>query len=178
MSDARISEISPTTTDSRIRRALLEGLRALHVHAPHGKGLGQGPTENDAREGRIHAARPLDLAIQRAYACGVPLYGPHGVMQIVDRLRFALREMYGMTNGTASNPQDASEAESEPDSLLDRIQSKRQDQLTVAECLTAAAVAEHQRDALDVYATALRRRAADMESATKLARGRLTGSAA
>lgn len=171
----RTLAFTPGTADSPLRTAFHEGLNAMKYKAPDG--LAMSEQEDDAREGRTHLARLLDVVVQRAFVSGVPAHGEHGVLQMFDRARFAVLAMYGLVPETI-DPQTASEMESEPDATLDCIQAKRQDQMSRGERLRAAAIAEQQRDALDAYAIAQRAAVARLDEAQRTNRSRLAGSAA
>lgn len=179
MSDTQVTRLHPKTADSQIRRALKAGLDAMRYQPPHGVGLAMCATENDAREGRTHTARPLDIAITRAHASGVPLWGPEGAMQIVDRLRAALLEMWG--ERVTTDVQSASEAEAGPDSALDMLQARRQDQLSRAELQRGAALGDEVSYKARVYADACRARITEMDAAERAWKTRkadMAGSAA
>lgn len=169
MRTTRTLPFSPSTQDSPIRRALHEGLRAMTYKAPDG--LAQSGGENDAREGRTHLARTLDLAIQRAFLSGVPCYGTHGVHQMLDRVSFAVRQMYGET--TTLDLQAASEAESTADAHLDCYQARAQHGLTRADLEAVAALNDELTHRHAAYRDAARRKIAEMDAATATARRQL-----
>lgn len=169
--DPKVTELHPKTADSVVRRALYDGIRAMSFQPPHGKGLDQSGTEIDVRNGRVHAARPLDVIWQRAHAAGVPCFGEGGAMQIVDRLRDAVLAMWG--ERVTLDVQAASEAESQPDAMLDCLQARRQDQLSRPELQRAAALADETSHRARVYADACRARLAEMDAAEQAARKRL-----
>lgn len=167
--DTRTLAFHPHTADSPIRRALHAGLRALSYKAP--RGLAMSESEDDAREGRTHVARLLDTIVQRAFLSGVPCYGPHGVHQMLDRLSYAVRELYGEV--AEIDVQTASETEATPDALLDCLQARSQYHLTRADLEQVAALNAELKQRHSAYEDAARRRIAEMDAASQGARRQL-----
>lgn len=172
--NTRTLAFHPGTADSPIRRAFHEGLNAMKYKAPDG--LAMDEQEDDARDGKTHAARNLDAWMQRAFVSGVPCFGEHGAAQMADRFRAAILEMWG--ESAAMEVQAASEAESDCDAALDRLQAKAQYGLSRAELTQGLALADEMTHRAAVLRDAYRARLAEMDDASRIARGRLTGSAA
>lgn len=158
-----ISPSSPNTADSPIRRALLAGIRKLQ--SPHKSVVRATETEEKVRAGELHAARNLDLIVQRGRLNDVPLYGPHGLLQLADRLRFAIRLLYGAC-ADVRDVHAASLAETLRQAQVDLHQVQKIDLMNFGQLEDFAALCEAQRDALADLALALRCRAHSLACAT------------
>lgn len=164
---------SPNTARSAIRDALRAGIAKCTPSKAmvHLRAWPQCENESDVRDGKQHAARVLDVILQRLVAAGVPYEGPNGTAQIVARLDFALRHMHRLAPN-ALDLKAARRAAQAMDSKVDLLECDLED-MNDGQLEDFAAYAEACGDTHYALALAARARAFQQAESRRGARRQL-----